>query len=464
MSAVSSTHVLAAVGGAAATALLCGRGGLSGRAPTPGAPAGAEGSFDPVCEAACQGLDVIPAAEGAGAGSIETLGDMDVYVVGSGERAIVLIYDIFGFSPANTRHNCDVLAQAGFLVIMPDLFRGSGRRSPGFVRPQNDAVDTEILDTVVPFAKSKGAKTIGILGFCFGGGAAMRLASADVFAAAAGVHASGMASPDGETLVSKALCPIMLLQAGGDPSLTPVHETVQKMKSIKDGSVLRTFWDQRHGWCGATGNRTGDPRLKAAVASALTSIIGFFSRMLVVPTPQYTLHLYDHCPFCVKVELALGFLGMDYGRRVWGYGEGAKPVGDFEGSSVAGPAALKNAGEAEGTKALPILELPTKRQLAKDWKSASPYLRESSDIIEHVNQLSGMKLRPKTGAGAHPSVFAIPSAATRGCIYHGSGNGLTEQPFACGLLSGRHGLEEECQRVGAVDYSVQVPGSAQHLR
>eukprot|EP01043_Picozoa_sp_COSAG02_P113989 COSAG02_NODE_50266_length_321_cov_1.391892_1_plen_97_part_10 len=76
---------------------------------------------------------------------IEKLDDMDVYVVGTGERAIVLIYDIFGFAPANTRHNCDLLARAGFLVVMPDLFRGKGRRSPDFVRPQNDDVDAEIL-------------------------------------------------------------------------------------------------------------------------------------------------------------------------------------------------------------------------------------------------------------------------------------------------------------------------------
>lgn len=362
-----STYAIAAVGGAAASVLLCGRGASSGDAPS--APSA---GFDPVCEAACQGLDVIPAAEGSGDGTIEKLGDMDCYVVGSGDRAILLIYDIFGFSPANTRHNCDVLAKAGFLVIMPDLFRGSGRRSEGFVRPQNDAVDSEILDTVVPFVKSKGAKTIGVLGFCFGGGAAMRLASADVFAACAGIHASGMASPDGEAFVSKALCPIMLLQAGGDPSLTPVYETVQKMKSIKDDSVLRTFWDQRHGWCGATGNRTGDPKLKAAVESALTSIIKFFSRTLVTPVPQYTLHLYDHCPFCVKVELVMGLLDVGYDRKVWGYGEGAKPVGEYEGSSVGGPAMLMNEGEIEGTKGLPILEISAKRQYAKDWKSASP--------------------------------------------------------------------------------------------
>jgi len=239
---LSMTGLAAAAVGGAAALVACSRNSPEVAKTLITGPAAA---FDPVCEAACEGLDVIPAEDGSGAGTIEKVGDMDVYVVGSGERAIVLIYDIFGFSPVNTRHNADVLAAAGFLVAMPDLFRGSGRRSEGFARPENDAVDNEILDVVVPFVKSKGAKTMGVLGFCFGGGAAMRLAGKDVFASCAGVHASGMNSPDGEGFVSKALCPIMLLQAGGDPSLTPVWEAMQKMNSIKDASVIRTFWDQR---------------------------------------------------------------------------------------------------------------------------------------------------------------------------------------------------------------------------
>lgn len=354
--------------------------------------------FDPVCEAACAGKSVIPAEDGQGAGTIVKIGDMDAYVVGSGERCIINIYDIFGFSPVNSRYNCDLLASAGFMVVMPDLFRGSGRRSEGFVRPQNEDVDKEILDVVVPFVKSRGAKDIGVNGFCFGGGAAMRLASSGVFSACSGIHASGMDSPNGEGVVAKALCPIMLLQAGGDPDLRPVYETIQKMQSIKGVSVLRTYWDQRHGWCGATGDRAGDIRVKAAVESAIGSVIKFMTRTLV-PPPQYILHIYDHCPFCVKAELAMGLLGFKYDRKVWGYGEGAKAVGDFAGSSVRGPAGLMNAGETTGVKALPILETTAKRSEAADWKSASPYLRESSDIIAHINQFSGMKLAPRTDAG-----------------------------------------------------------------
>ena len=80
----------------------------------------------------------------------------------------------------------------------------------------------------------------------------------------------------------------MLLQAGGDPPLGPVFDTVKKMVSLRDQCVLRTYWDQNHGWCGATGDRSGNPRLAAAVQSALGVMISFF-RQRLVPPPQYTL-------------------------------------------------------------------------------------------------------------------------------------------------------------------------------
>lgn len=133
------------------------------------------------------GSSVIPASEQAGDGKNERLGDMDVYVVGkpAGGKAIILIYDIHGVS-VQCRHNCDMLAQAGFLVVMPDLFRGSGRSDPNFKRPQAEVVDQEILNTVVPFVRAKGGNQLGIVGFCFGGAAAMRLAASGAFAACGG--------------------------------------------------------------------------------------------------------------------------------------------------------------------------------------------------------------------------------------------------------------------------------------
>jgi len=50
------------------------------------------------------------------------------------------------------------------------------------------------------------------------------------------------------------------------------------------------------------------------------------------------LHCYDHCPYCIRIELTLAFLGVPYTREVYGYGD------------IEGPKKLK------GKKELPVLE------------------------------------------------------------------------------------------------------------
>lgn len=36
---------------------------------------------------------------------------------------------------------------------------------------------------------------------------------------------------------------------------------------------------------------------------------------------SYRLHVYDHCPYCMRVELVLGLHGIQYERVVYNYGE-----------------------------------------------------------------------------------------------------------------------------------------------
>ena len=96
---------------------------------------------------------------------------------------------------------------------------------------------------------------------------------------------------------------------------------------------------------------------RALLAAGLTAttfallIRRSFASAKAASTPKYTLHLYDHCPFCIRVELLLGLHGIPYNRVVYGYGEGA-------------PAEKKGYGEAEGPvkltgkKMLPVLQGP----------------------------------------------------------------------------------------------------------
>lgn len=122
-----------------------------------------------------------------------------------------------------------------------------------------------------------------MLGFCWGGGTALHLATSGRFAAAGGIH-SAYLTEAGEKLVQAATCPVMLLQSGTDPSLKGISDVLrgldEKTSVVARHSVVRTYWDMNHGWCGATGDRRGNPKVRAATESALATAVEFFTRTL----------------------------------------------------------------------------------------------------------------------------------------------------------------------------------------
>mmetsp|Transcript_17544 Transcript_17544/g.28053 ORF Transcript_17544/g.28053 Transcript_17544/m.28053 type:complete len:261 (+) Transcript_17544:91-873(+) len=86
------------------------------------------------------------------------------------------------------------------------------------------------------------------------------------------------------------------------------------------------------------------------------------------------LHLYDHCPFCVRVELVLGRFKIPYERVVYGYGD------------KKGPVALT------GKKVLPVLEGPSV-PTGKGMKG----MPESLDIIAYLTSTYDLSLPCDTG-------------------------------------------------------------------
>jgi len=58
-------------------------------------------------------------------GVVEKVEDLDLYVVGTGNKCIIWNYDIFGFDSGRTRQTADLFAEAGYLVIIPDFYRGT---------------------------------------------------------------------------------------------------------------------------------------------------------------------------------------------------------------------------------------------------------------------------------------------------------------------------------------------------
>jgi len=105
-----------------------------------------------------------------------------------------------------------------------------------------------------------------------------------------------------------------------------------------------------------------------ALISAMGIIDGSMGSAMAPKLADWKLHLYDHCPFCIRVELFLGWSKLKYTRVVYGYGD---KLGDSKGKYSSGVVLT-------GKKQLPVLERPDHE-----------YMPESGDIIEAIEQLTG---------------------------------------------------------------------------
>ena len=96
-------------------------------------------------------------------GRVEKVDDLELYFVGAGSKCLIWNYDIFGFDSGRTRQTADLFAEAGYLVIIPDFYRGSYREptAPDVVQWLKEVTNWSKLkqtfeDIVMPFARSKG--------------------------------------------------------------------------------------------------------------------------------------------------------------------------------------------------------------------------------------------------------------------------------------------------------------------
>ena len=105
-------------------------------------------------------------------------------------------------------------------------------------------------------------------------------------------------------------------------------------------------------------------------SGALTSLL--LRRRFSSTQKKLVLHLYDHCPFCIRVELVLGWKNIPYERKLYGYG-------DIEGPT-----------KIIGKKMLPVLEY-------HDETGAKKYMGESLDIISFLTKDDEHKYKDFSG-------------------------------------------------------------------
>ena len=153
---------------------------------------------------------------------------LELYVVGSGPKCIVWNYDICGFDSGRTRQMADLFAEAGYLVIIPDFYRGTWRipTAPDIAQYLKDQTNWEklqqdILKIVLPYAKSRGATSLGALGTCWGSYMVVRECGYEQFKAGVSWHPSHsqvarLLGEDEEQLLANIQCPQLFMPAGAD--------------------------------------------------------------------------------------------------------------------------------------------------------------------------------------------------------------------------------------------------------
>ena len=187
----------------------------------------------------------------------------------------------------------DILADQGFLVVMPDFFHGKPMAQEDYPPDNEDkkkrigaffegpADITKNLKALSSFATAASkefpsVQNHAILGFCWGAKVAIKAADKrDVFKAVAAVHPAMVDAADAKDLTA----PIMMLASKDEPA-----DDVSKFKdnlpsSVKDQSVVETYDNMFHGWAAARAN-LDDEENKKEFKRAYEQLSTFFTKLV----------------------------------------------------------------------------------------------------------------------------------------------------------------------------------------
>lgn len=218
-------------------------------------------------------------------GAEQLIGDLPVYSVmpeKATDKACVVLPDIFGWSQNMGRLKgiCDTLADNGFLVIMPDPFRGdtaTGKPMMSWIASFKWETVGVDVQACVKWLGENGAVDIGAVGFCWGAWAMCRAASEGApFKCGVGPHPSlGIEMAHGgneRKMVEGVKMPVLLMPAGGDPSNVKTGGELAMLLS-RHGGTTKTFTKMQHGWVSRGDLRI--PAVKQDTEEAMKLMVDF---------------------------------------------------------------------------------------------------------------------------------------------------------------------------------------------
>ncbi|WP_299966842.1 dienelactone hydrolase family protein [uncultured Roseobacter sp.] len=219
---------------------------------------------------------------------------------GHGGPAVIFYFDAGGIRPA-VADMAQKLADAGYVVLLPDLFYRHGPYGPfdpvevlagdmmailgPLLMTTNNAKAAEdtgaILDYLSRRSDIRGDK-VGTVGFCFGGGMAITAAGTypDQIGAAASFHGSSLASdaPDSPHLYTSKLKAELYIAAATNDEHYPAEMAKNFEAALEQAGVTYTAetYPAAHGWM-----KPDFPVYDATSAErGWKEMIGFFDRTL----------------------------------------------------------------------------------------------------------------------------------------------------------------------------------------
>ena len=201
---------------------------------------------------------------------------------------------------------CDALADAGYAVALPSIFRGrpydvaiKGPEDGNFCKfdsfAQDGGVDwfkeqkysklgPDVKACAAFLSEKTGGQPIGVLGFCFGTWLLSKASSTgDVdFCCAVGCHPAtalekAVYGGNEVDMMNALKQPTLFLWAGND-SEEYVKDGACKAALEKSGGGVVEYRDMLHGW--VSRGDTSDEKIKAAVEKAITDLMGFFDHKM----------------------------------------------------------------------------------------------------------------------------------------------------------------------------------------
>jgi dienelactone hydrolase len=237
--------------------------------------------------------------------------EVDVYIVSTKKaarssksremetHAILLLSDVFGWEQSATRAIADEISFiCNAVVAVPDLFRSNpwdGARDPAEYELWRAEHPDERAADIVSFCalhvkKKYGAVSIGLLGFCYGGGRALEIA------AASGAGRWEGRAPDAEPLALVAFyptrydphvvgrdlsCATMVAFAGKDDTVGARPSDAEALQAALDKNqkvpsfMLRSFAGETHGFAHHPNFGGGVPKPESAEDALLLATVWF---------------------------------------------------------------------------------------------------------------------------------------------------------------------------------------------